>query len=404
MLSLALTLLLHDGFGTSAALLPDVDADGHADLIVTATEGYRGSRVWLVSGADLSIIVEIETGSSEGASSLYHLRAAEADFNGDRMPDILSHWYVPDGEMGYHETRILDATDPRKVLRTWKGRARVLGPDLDGDGLPDPTFAGMREGRWAVSQVGSDGSLLWRWRGEFVSVEMGWISDASGDGVPDLVVVRTGSRESLPVYLLDGTNGEVLLETELLPVGGLWVSLAATHLDWDEDGAGDFYLSVIDARHEVEFENRVLRISGADLSVLSAWENTHVPKGSILLRALGYDLAVLRGPEGEETCLAGDFEYAGGRGGVLVIEGDTTRFIDSAEGDSRAFGGFIRPGTDWNADGTRDYLVGCASNSNSVPDHGFLEVRDGCTHESLLVLRQHDLVEPHRGEGDSEDD
>ena len=293
MLSLALTLLPHDNFASSAAMLPDVDGDGHADLIVVATEGYLRSRVQLVSGAESSVLVEFDTGTSDEAPTLYDAAAAEADFDGDGIPDVLSYWYVPGEGSGSFETRILDATDPRRVLLTWSGTARALGPDLDGDGFPGPTFADMREGRRAVSQAASDGSLLWQWRGAFISVELCWISDTSGDGVQDLVVVRTGCRESLPVYVLDGTNGEVLAETELLPVGGLWVDLASTHRDWNADGAGDFYLSVIDPRHEPAAENRVLRLSGADLSVLASRGNPLVQPGSILLPALGYDLAVL---------------------------------------------------------------------------------------------------------------
>jgi len=408
MIALALALLVQDSFA-SAVLLPDVDGDSHADLVVLNSFGYGPSRLWLVSGAELKVLVEFKTGVEGRAPTLYGIHGSSHDFNEDGLPDLMSYWYVPGEDTGSFETRILDAKDPRRVLLTWEGTARALGPDRDDDGLPDPTFVErLAPGRFAVSQRGSGGELLWQWpfASKYSDIALTWIEDVSGDDVRDLVVLHVASRDGLPAHVLNGATGSPLVESQLVSVSGLWVTVAACSSDWSDDGAGDFFVGLIDPYAERRFENRLLLVSGADLSILRTWKHSDVfPSKRVLFDpAMGYVLAVIKDASGSETCLAGEPAYEIDRGCVVALTRDSVQIVESKQPDSRSFGGYINPGTDWNGDGSDDYIAGCGNPGNWVPDHGFLEIRDGRTHSLLLTLRLADLDPKAGAESGEEDD
>jgi len=422
MIALALALLVQENFA-SAVILPDVDGDGHADLVVLDADGYLSSRLWLVSGAELKVLVEFKTGSDDKSPTIYGIYGSEHDFNEDGIPDVLSYWYVP-GEAEVHfETRVLDAKDPRRVLKIWQGTPETFGPDLDGDGLPDPTFVervgeetskvfqrGSR--RFKVSQRGSHRGLLWEWAFEAMDTphQLDWIPDASGDGVMDLVVLLESAKQGIVAHLLDGATGDLLVQSQLLTDSYLWVTIAPCHTDWNADGAGDFFVGVIDPtsghRSRKRHENRVLLVSGADLSIHRTWEHCQVFPGNEqwIDYGLGYCVTTILDQSGRETCLTGEFEYKGGRGCVVALTNDSASIIESEQPDSRSFGGYINPGADWNGDGSDDYIVGCAKYTNWVPDHGFLEIRDGRTHSLLLTLRLADLDPKASSESGEDDD
>jgi hypothetical protein len=88
-------------FGRSAALLPDVDGDGHAEVVAGARRSSRaapfGGSFSVLSGRNGRTLLEIDgTGAWDGLGSGV---ASAGDFNGDGHPDVLVSEHFPgDGQ------------------------------------------------------------------------------------------------------------------------------------------------------------------------------------------------------------------------------------------------------------------------------------------------------------------
>ncbi len=182
-----------DAFGAAVAEAGDVNADGHADLII----GARGDdRAGIDSGAAM-----VHSG----------------------LDGALLHTFLGDA--------------PGQQL----GWSVACAKDVNQDGHDDLLVgAPGAHGNRGMSLLfsGADGSVLDRWIGSQAQCRHGTsvagIGDRNGDGWPDLLVGEPqGSPASWSAYLFSGLDGEVLILFGGL--GGLGTSLSGVG-DLDGDG------------------------------------------------------------------------------------------------------------------------------------------------------------------------
>jgi hypothetical protein len=138
-------------FGQSARFTGDVNGDGIADFLIGAPRASSnlGGNVLVYSGAtnnDFRILSDTTPGGS--ANLLGNAIAADADFDGDGVPDVVA------GQPGRNTAGgtgaggvtlfsgatgalLRTCTDPSGVAGDALGSAVATVPDFDGDGVPD---------------------------------------------------------------------------------------------------------------------------------------------------------------------------------------------------------------------------------------------------------------------------
>jgi hypothetical protein len=222
----------------------DVNADGHADLLVGAqfadVNGTDAGRAYVFSGADGSV-----------------LRAYDGSAAGDLF-----------------------------------GTAADWVADLDDDGYVDHVIGARDAGKWNDGGVwvfsGRTGSLLWQFRGPKQGAELGsffvaGLADLTGDGVPDVYAgdyaASTNGSLSGEAYLFSGADGTV----ERTWSGdsakdGLGPGREAG--DVDGDGVSDLVIGSYSSRDAVSNGGKFQVFSGADGSTL----------GTVLGTTPGYQL------------------------------------------------------------------------------------------------------------------
>jgi hypothetical protein len=196
------------GFYSDAATVADVNGDGKADLIVSNDDS-----------ADITVLLGNGDGSFVTPTAGYAVGgypwgpAVVADFNGDSKPDLV----VSDDEMNIIYLQNLGdgtfaaaadyyAENSATVSDYGYGLAVAIG-DLNGDGRPDVVL-----GRESTSYDPGVSVFLANADGTFqpgVSygdsrfMDYAAIGDFTGDGVPDVLAIDTGSS-SLDVFAGNG--------------------------------------------------------------------------------------------------------------------------------------------------------------------------------------------------------
>ncbi len=191
-------------FGSSLAVWQDQDGDGVRDLLVgapQASDSLEPAAVRIVSGSDLSTLLEVSSGSD--AHDGFGLQVADVgDVDADGAAD-----FAVGAPIGKY-VRIFSGVDGRQ-LREWTspqvtsefGASLAALGDVDGDGHDDVAIGGPDEasgGRkvGAVRVVsGRNGALLLRITGSTRLARLGdrdrvaALDDLDGDGVRDLALL-----------------------------------------------------------------------------------------------------------------------------------------------------------------------------------------------------------------------
>ncbi|MFN2425694.1 MAG: FG-GAP-like repeat-containing protein [Candidatus Binatia bacterium] len=258
------------GFGEKIAPLNDINGDGRADFLVSAT-GDRNEagttqdgRVWLVSGKNGDLL-GYRVGPREGNGYGRSLATA-ADLDGDGLLDFLTGTDTSNGPSGVLNAGVMHAISSADLqgtplFQTYGAHRDRLGKSLD--------FAG----------------------------------DVNGDGVPEAIVGSGGSDDSgLPLsglVSLISFNGTRLWTRQDAKVqeGARFGEVVANVGDLNGDGVTDFAATA--PRHDYLFNNklapdcgRLVTLSGVDGEII--WvregERRHEQLGFSLDGHIDFDL------------------------------------------------------------------------------------------------------------------
>ena len=207
----------------------DFDADGRDDVLLrNASEGRL--EIWFMNGPEIRKRAPLQDPFSAAGWQV----AGVADFNGDRLADIL--WFHP----GKNRVKVSLIDSRAAIRKNWRlfksdpGADIVAIGDADGNGLPDVVvrsratgmlqirFTGLAKGKprahttrildHAAFPAGGDGSLA--------GYEVQSVGDYDGDKKIDLVLRNTTS-DDLRVWYLD--QATVVDEILLTDPGAGWV-------------------------------------------------------------------------------------------------------------------------------------------------------------------------------------
>ncbi len=242
---------LTDGFGFAAAGAGDVDADGHADIVVGAPGilPFPGApRVRVFSGVTGGVILALADPSPLGQEV-----AGAGDVDTDGFADVVSGFHTPLFCCGY--ARVHSGANGSALFSFLGLEGNVQHSnslagvgDIDGDGagdllIGDPTFdtPNSADGGRAVALSGASGAVLFTfigvtsggWRGTSVAA----CGDVDGDGTRDLLVGAPNENPAGPgvgpgaARAFSGATGN-----QLMVVGG---AALGEHFGWSVAGTGD---------------------------------------------------------------------------------------------------------------------------------------------------------------------
>lgn len=351
-------------FSHAFAVVGDINGDGVRDIVAAAPfqdgdfdhpAGPRSAppvhqefgppqdvgKVWVLSGADLSIIrvlddpnfqmpVDLKFGGQFGTSV-----AATGDLNGDGVGDVI---------VGI----------PHRVIPVGDDTAVAAGE--------------------AIVFSGSDGTILHTLDAPVVQessrfgTAVAGLGDVNGDGVPDLLVgqpkadsAESGLADTGAVYVFDGASGSLIREIDAPDLrgaeqNGRFGMALANAGDLDQDGVSDFLVGS-------PGNSRVYAISGATGTVLYSVVSPQLEKlpsfGAAL--AAGKDL----NNDGIPDFVVGAPLQKQLTGIAFVFSGRDGRMIRKLTAAPQAFAKFgsaVALTDDLTGDGLPDILIG-------APDH-----------------------------------
>ena len=386
-------------FGHAVLLIPDVDGDGKADVLVSAPRRtvlvgslfrHEAGAVHVYSGHQ-GTLLRIHDGDSTNGHFGWSL-ASVGDLDDDGVDDYAI------GEPGHDITRTRTALPEAGRVRVYSGATGTLisaltstgskstaqhgwslanAGDINGDGRPDlavgspgydlgsPSFPLFDVGRFEI-RSGADGSVLMHKNGSSFLARMGTTirggADANDDGVPDLLVGAPGfggGRGRVQLWSLrddrllydvsgeqtsEGLGTALYLEEEFFAAGRPGFSanhggarVWSTKVDWSLRGERPFWGGSVAILHDVNGDG---------------WDDFAIAQYT--------ETASLIGPRWEVRC--------GRTSNTLHEEGTLTThrgFTIASLGDQ-------------NGDGLREVAI-------AMPQTGSLEIRSGANLSQTLL-------------------
>ena len=262
------------------ASLIDLDGDGQDELLLSLWDGsWGGLEVWRGAGAEWSLSHRVGEGDGGVGQAFDHLIA---DLTADHVPDVYAcNDHGPD----FGANRLLvNGGNGTLVDDTPMGAGlamacmSVSGGDVDADGVLDLWLSGSL--RTALLLARDDGyvdvSSVWG-APTLAEESMGWgtaVSDLDNDGLPDLVMARSGFSSTE-----DGSSRAEVLRQEtpgvlvsdpwgIAPAGG---SRNVAVLDRNGDGVLDLVWGMLDGAPRIHDSNGCTE---------NAWLQVVAPEGS----------------------------------------------------------------------------------------------------------------------------
>jgi hypothetical protein len=159
--------------------------NGHASVIATSTIRYSPQanagymKIYLSTGSG-TFAAPVLTG--DGSDPLY---LATADFNGDKLPDVVSASYN-DGVLAVF---LNSAENPgvfaAPIVLSSPGASQVAIGDMNGDGLPDLVSADFNVSLFLQTSAGVFASPISLYPG---GANWAAVGDLNGDGIPDVAL------------------------------------------------------------------------------------------------------------------------------------------------------------------------------------------------------------------------
>lgn len=270
-----------DTFGEVVLVdLEDVTGDGIPELLVARPEltvagVAEAGSVELLSGADYSLLHEWHGTADEELFGLAVITVEDAD--GDGLRDILIG--APSAPVGGQpevgRVDLYSSASPFNLIRSWNGGAAEAGyghtlldlGDVTGDGLTEfvasapewySSSSFLEAGRIWVHQLHvaqGAGSLVYEAFGdqypgtfniESFGAALETLGDVNGDGFPDLAVGAPGPvpvtvfvYNSGHLFILDGTNGDLIYDLDEGENGDAFGFSLARVQDVDGDNVDD---------------------------------------------------------------------------------------------------------------------------------------------------------------------
>lgn len=281
-------------FGCSVAGLGDVNADGFGDFVVGARTHPTRGRAFVLSGQTGAVIHTLS--GSPGAQAFGTVVGCAGDVNNDGVPDIVvgdpsdstlidtgGAAFVFSGATGALLHSSFGATEYGSL-----GSAVDGVGDLDADGFDDVAVAAPDEGSNYEGVVrvhsGQDWSVIRTLTGDQPFTELGisaaGVGDATGDGVPDILVGAPNEEPKGSVKLFSGSTGALVRSVPGLWENGEFGAAVAGAGDLNGDGLAD--LLVGSPRELVNVNlNPSWSITGTARAVLTQRPNPGACEGDI---------------------------------------------------------------------------------------------------------------------------
>jgi len=402
---------MEEPFGTSVAVIGDVNGDGVADLGVGAPGARSGTvqgagRVTLFSGKDGTVLFSIPGSSIDEAVG--STVAGPGDMNGDQKPDIAI------GAPGFRRVGAVRLHSGKDGSLIWErigeetlgtfGHAVAAPGDLNGDGIsdlvagaPQTDVAGLHYAGLIRGLSGKDGKTLFSVGGrreyQGLGKMVGSVGDVNGDGhsdiaaagsLPMLGAAKPGATD-LEIY--SGKDGALLLA---IPSGSEFANATSVVPlgDRNSDGKVDIAVGAPMGKGKKGLACGFVRIlSGANGKELSRWQGTREFDNLGFMLALAGDrngdgvpdlwVTAFGGEDvsedtGKPRAPMGRIDLLSGKDGAVI------RTIRSAKFGEMLGVSLTSPG-DLNRDGVLDLLAG-------APGAGVARVYSGKDGAVLLNL------------------
>ncbi len=378
------TRVSFSGFGSSMAVVGDIDGDGASDLLIGAYDSQvkydaplgpaeHQGRAFVFSGKSGQLLFTLDAPERMPYAAFGFAVAGAGDVNKDGTPDLLI------GAFGYGGSGAAD-----QLGYGGTGRAFIFsgkdGKLLHSLRAPQPQIGGGFG--WSVSSL----------------------SDLTGDGAPEVLVGAFAQDGEGKAFLFDGNTGK-LLRTLAPPEplnGGAFGWSVANAGDLDKDGVADILVGApYSTIGKVAVQGRAYAFSGKDGKVLLTLDDPHPSAGAVF----GWRV-VSAGDVNKDgvpdVLVSAPYKDVGGnpsQGVVYVLNGADGKLLftldDPAPKPYAGFGYSLIQGADFDEDGAPEIVVAAPFQTVDVDQvEGEVFVFNGQDGRHLITF---DDPYPHQG-------